>query len=122
LPAPFSPSSPSTSPARIVRFTSELATTLPNRLVMPRSSMSTVSQPREPRGTRTRGPASGWPAARVARRSLFMGPAGLAAALDVDGTVDDALSERVELGLEVGGHRVLELVERCEADAARFQR
>src|SRR5918994_331904 len=107
LPAPFSPSRQWISPGTMSRSMASLATSDPNRLVIPRRQRPV---PASAAGDVPR-------AISVPKLSLRLG-----LGLDLDLAADDVRLQGVELGLELGGHLAVELVERRETGALVLQR
>src|SRR5919112_5153369 len=122
LPAPFSPSSACTSPGSTVRSMWSLATRSPKRLVMPRSSSLSFSQPSTPRSW-----SCGWPYAgflrHCANHNSKIGGGSLRGVgrLDLDGAGDDVLLQLVHLGLEAGIDLAVEVVVRGQRDPVVLQ-
>src|SRR5580693_2288218 len=130
LPAPFSPSKPRISPGETLRSMWSLATRLPKRFVMPRSSSSTpvlllVLPPTVTTVLRCRH-AGAAPAAGVTQPGpgRHRGPAqpGLPLHRALGGrhdlAADDLLLDRLDLGLQAGRDLAGEVVVRGQRDAA----
>src|SRR5680860_51872 len=125
LPAPFSPSRQWISPGSTTRSMWSLATSEPNRFVTPRSSSFTASVPSHPVPPARSPTGRGRGAGRGRRPSPILpccdSGLGRCRGLHDDVARDDALPQRVDLGLEVVRHGVLEVVIRRDADALVLQ-
>src|SRR5689334_19515875 len=86
-----------------------LAVSVPKRFVMPRSSSFTS------------GLSAPWEPPEAAPTRVRSGALGLARRLHRDRATDDVGLDLLQLGLEVGGHLGVELVERGEAGAVVLQ-
>src|ERR1700761_8372119 len=124
LPAPFSPSRAWMVPGAMERSMWSLATRLPKRFVMPCSSRST----RPPHPLYGTGNAEFRPGTPVASRagnssiSLFVRRLRRALRGHLDGARDDALLDRLQLGLQARRNLAGEVVERRQRHPAVLQR
>src|SRR5512133_2475548 len=108
FPAPFSPSRQWISPGVMSRSIESLATSSPNRLVIPRS--------------RSPVPAGGAEVGITSQSCRGLSYRRLGLGLDLDLAADDVRLEGIQLGLQLRGHLGVEVVERRQTCAIILQR